>query len=374
MRILHICLSGNYIDGWGYQDNLLPQYLTLEGVKNVVVASANKFPAYLSPDKTEEIKMKGSRYEYEGVGIRRIKTFNPTSSLAFAPALYRSLCLEKPDVIFHHGVSFSTFPAVRRYARKHHVVVLVDNHADEINLSKSKLWVLLYHRIVNRLSCRRISPYVARFYGVSPARCDFLTAYYKIPSSRVFLLPIGADVCLAEKLPSKMVLREKYGFGQNDSIIVSGGKMGIDKGTDVLIKAVEESGRKLILFGQFSDQQTQVLANQSLYTFVYGWCNRQETLELLKLADVACWPVHHTTLYEDAVAVGTPLLVRKSGNASHLLNGNGLWTSTFSLKNDINAFFAMNQATLEVAAVKMRNQISYITVARQVLEDSILVK
>ena len=38
---------------------------------------------------------------------------------------------------------------------------------------------------------------------------------------------------------------------------------------------------------------------------------------LLKMADVACWPWLHTTLIEDSVASGTPLVVKMSDNVSH---------------------------------------------------------
>ena len=62
----------------------------------------------------------------------------------------------------------------------------------------------------------------------------------------------------------------------------------------------------------------------SNYTWVkrFGWCDRSTTLSFLKLADAACWPWLHTTLIEDSVAVGTPLIVKMSDNVSHFAKEN----------------------------------------------------
>lgn len=369
MRILHICLSGNYIDGWGYQDNLLPQYLSIVGTENVVVASENHFPSYLPVAKIEEIKAKGVEYGFEGVRVLRIPTKNPTESLAFAPSLYKTICKVAPDVIFHHDVVFSTLEVVRKYVRKHSVTLFVDSHADELNISHNATWRIIYHRIANRLACHRILPYVKTFYGVSPGRCAFLKKYYSIPSDKVSLLPIGADDILAKQIPSKNEVRRKYGFAENDRIVVSGGKMGKDKGTDVLITVAESIPCKLVLFGSFSDEKTRNMAEESPCTKIWGWCDRIHTLELLRLADVACWPVHHTTLIEDAVSVETPLLVRHTGNTSHLVDGNGLWTSLNSLPSDLKSFFSIDAILLAKAAKKKKEEISYSTIAQKIISD-----
>ena len=38
-----------------------------------------------------------------------------------------------------------------------------------------------------------INPYVNKFYGVLPARVDFLINEYKLPKNKVELLVMGAD-------------------------------------------------------------------------------------------------------------------------------------------------------------------------------------
>ena len=368
-RIVHICLSGQYIDGWGYQENLLPAYLQEEGTENIVVCSSNVFPPNVPAATVRDIKARGDDYYCGSVRIVRIRTVGISSSLAIAPKLFRTLKELSPDVVFHHDVIFSTLVPAVRFSSRHGAVLLVDNHADDLNVSSNPVWRFVYHRILNRLACRLADRTVRKYYGVSPLRCDFLKEQYGIPDSKIALLPIGADVREADRLASKQDLRAEYGFGESDRIVVSGGKMGAGKGTDTLIKAVEGSGRKLILFGSFTDERTREMAAGSSSTTVFGWCDRRKALELLKLADLACWPVHHTTLYEDAVSVGTPLLVRRSGNAGHLVAGNGGWTSTDTLREDIDRFFTTDMQAASEAAAAVRDRISYTAVAGKILED-----
>ena len=39
MIILHICPSGPFTDGWGYQENLLAKQQSLEGHKVIILAT-----------------------------------------------------------------------------------------------------------------------------------------------------------------------------------------------------------------------------------------------------------------------------------------------------------------------------------------------
>ncbi len=156
--------------------------------------------------------------------------------------------------------------------------------------------------------------------------------------------------------------------------------MGKDKGTDNLIDAVEELQKdypqlKLVLFGRFDDEETQAQANHSLITLVYGWCNRVKTLELLKMADVACWPIHHTTLIEDAVSVRTPLILRKTGTTEHLIDGNGVWVENGTkeeIKKALVHIIAQNELEKKKmfhSCEKMKQIISYHTISKKVIND-----
>ena len=381
MRIVHICISAPYIDGWGYQENLLPRYLQKLGVDNHVIASRNDFPAYLTPEDKAAIVAKREDYQVDGIHVRRIKTKQLTTSLLVTKGLSKVLDEINPDVIFHHNFNCTSLVEAARYAKRKKIPFVVDNHADVINISHNKLWALVYYRLLIGLSCKLIRGTITVAYGVTQARCDFMHQWYGIPNDKIKLLPIGADTDLADAIPSKESLRKKYGYQKDDFIVVSGGKMGAAKGTHQLINVIDGlksafQNIRLVLFGAFEDNDTLLLAKNNDVVSVYGWCDREKTLELLKMADVACWPVHHTTLIEDAVSVCTPIIVRRTGNTEHLVEGNGAWVDEVtmeSLKSAILSFLSNQDEAqrnlLQSACEKMKNAISYDTIADKLLKD-----
>lgn len=380
MKIAHISISAPFIDSWGYQENLLTRYLQDEGVQNYIIASANDFPSYLKQEVIDEIKAKGTTYDLDGIVVRRIPTKKVSTSMAITHGLMDVLKEIQPDAIFHHNLNCTSMPVAARYARKHGIKMVVDNHADPINMTRNKLWAFIYYRILTGTSVKLHQKDIYKAYGVTHSRCDFIHDYYGLTRRKIDFLPIGADVKQADRIAAKEELRIKYCFGVNDFVVVSGGKMGKGKGTDHLIAAAEGLAKeypliRLVLFGRFEDAETEAQAKGSPVTQVHGWCDRQKTLELLKMADVACWPIHHTTLIEDAVSVCTPVINRKTGTTEHLIDGNGVWTQDGSVESLRKALLSMlNQTEQEreamaEACMRKREEISYVTVANKLIKD-----
>lgn len=380
MKIVHISISGPFIDGWGYQENLLPQYLQKVGVQNYIVASSNDFPNYLKSEVAEEIKAKGNKYTLDGIVVCRIPTKKISTSFIYPRGLKEVLKEIQPDVIFHHNLNCTSMPIAARYAKKHGIPMVVDNHADTINMTKNKLWIWFYYKFLIGVSCKLYQKQIYKAYGVTHARCDFIHDYYGLTRKKIDFLPIGADIDVADTISPKAELREKYGFNDTDFVVVTGGKMGKGKGTDLLINAAEALHKlyprlKLVLFGLFENNNVKKQAEQSTVTTVHGWCDRIKTLELLKMADVACWPIHHTTLIEDAVSVCTPIINRKTDTTEHLVDGNGVWlekSSEEEIKDAILHLMDLNEQQkeeLRLACEKKRENISYNTLAKKLLID-----
>ena len=380
MKIVHISISAPFIDGWGYQENLLSRYLQKAGTDNYIIASATDFPKYLKQEVVNEIKSKGTNYKLDGIIVRRIATKRISASFVYTKGLNGVLEEIHPDVIIHHNINCTSMPICARYAKKNGIPMVCDNHADNINMSRNKLWVWLYYKLLTGGACKIYKNQIYRAYGVTHSRCDFIHEYYGLSREKIDFLPIGADVDEADTITTKDELRIKYGFSSTEFVVVSGGKMGKDKGTDQLIKAVECLHQtypkfKLVLFGHFEDEETIVQAEGSEVTTVYGWCDRIKTLELLKMADVACWPIHHTTLIEDAVSVCTPIINRKTGTSEHLINGNGFGINTGTkvelegaLSNILN-LSEEEKMMMYDACIRMRQTISYHTIAAKLLQD-----
>lgn len=324
MKIVHITES--YIEGWGYQENLLPLYQKREGHDVVVVSNNNHLvDIHNRPDLIEEIVARGNEYWYDGIKIYKIETMLNISSNTsfFCKGLYEVLVKENPELIFHHNVGMATLSVAARYKKSHPGTKLyVDNHADWINESKNRLWHFLFYDFAAPLQVRKLGDIVDYYIGVSPLRCEYLKKVYRVPQRKIRFLPIGCDTEQANQVKnSPKELRAEYGIPSESFVVVSGGKIDRSKGTLELIEACNNLRKKgkdvrLVLFGKI-DEEVGSEAEQYDWVKRMGWCDRLTTLSLLKMADVACWPWLHTTLIEDSIAAGTPLLVKMSDNVSH---------------------------------------------------------
>lgn len=378
MRIVHLCGTA-YIDNWGYQDNLLPQYQAELGHEVHVIAPGNRFPRFIKQEERDSITAKGSTYTIGNVHIHRISTYIHTNNFSFIYlGLFRKLVQLHPDMIFNHGVAAPLLSKATLYKCLHkHVKLVIDNHADYINCSKNKIWRSLYIKGFERIVATLCSPFITKAYGVTKMRCDYLCDVYGFSRNKVKLLPIGADTNLVKSITlSKEELKNKYHIYANHKVIISGGKMGTHKGTESLIKAFQKlrlhkQDVNLILFGVFEDKETECLALNTDGVINFGWCDRKTTLELLKLADIACWPIHHTTLIEDAVACSTPLILRKTGNTEHLIDGNGIFVSEGRLEDLLPAICEIlsNYNKYHNSALLLSDKYSYSSISKVVIND-----
>ena len=336
----------------------------------------------LSVNEIAEIQSKGKSYKIGNTTIIRIPTKAYTSNCLSSRGLYKTLEDIAPNAILHHNINPTTMIIASRYASKYQIPILCDSHVDEINVSKNKLWFIAYYKVLVRLATLFCRNNITKFYGVTPSRCDFIEKYYKVPKDKIALLPIGADTESSNKIEIKERLRAKYAYNISDFIIISGGKMGQYKGTNNLIEAVDSIRKKyetlnvkLILFGSFEDNFTKEIAEGKDFIDIYGWCDRKKSLELLKLSDIACWPIHHTTLIEDAISVNTPIVTRKTRTTCHLIDGNGFWLNngdTYEIELSLEKLLSKTSSQmkeLKEACDKKKEVISYLTIAKTIIND-----
>lgn len=333
MKILHVCLGERYVDGYGYQENIITKIHKQMGYEVYVLASTltliEQKPAFVKPN--EYIN------EY-GIPIKRIP-YVPWLPIGVASKLrlYRNTyeCVNKirPDIIFIHGASFMDVRKVAKYAKKHPVTIFVDNHGDYINSGKNWVSRNLLHRGVYRWCYKQIIPYTKKFYGTLPIRCKYLSDVYGVPEEKIELLPMGIDLSNLKDI-DRTTLRKKmrveYGYRENDFVIIMGGKLEKRKNTIDLIKAVVSIGKpdvKLFLFGSISDnikEEAKDLIEKHKEIVTYGgWAKWDEIYKYLLVGDVCIFPGTHSAIWEQAVGIGMPCIFKRWENITHVdLGGN----------------------------------------------------
>lgn len=326
MRICHLCLNGPYNEGWNYQENILPKYHALQG---------NDVYQIVTPYIWEGTQLKESTdKEYineHGVHIYRCyakKGLIGGTRFNRYPEVYSLLEKINPEILFIHDVQCLDMRTVAKYLKKHpHCIVYADNHSDFSNSARNLVSKNIIHKIIWKRMANIIEPYVRKFYGVLPARVDFLIDVYGLPKDKVELLVMGADdeiVNDAVKLGNIIKTRREFNISEKDFLIVTGGKINSSRPETIeLMKAVSEiniPNIKLLVFGTVSNElKAEFDKCCSLKNIVYvGWQESRKTYYLMAAADLIVFPGLHSVMWEQSVAVGVPGLFRKISGFEHI--------------------------------------------------------
>ena len=373
MKIVHICFSSPFVEGQGYQENILPQYQVLDGDEVYVIS----YNFIYNSNHWKHIPIGKTRYN--NVNIIRLRYNRLGWGIIIPKGLYRTLKGIKPDIIMNHGITPISLPICAYYVSKNkNCKLIADNHADPINCNQNKFIKLLLYKGFISITQKVIIKYIDRYYGVTKLRCIFLEEMFGIPRNKIGLIPISGDIELSNTIDKKEVLRKKYELDKKLFYIICGGKLSMEKGISVLTNTIQKLRQEgfpieLILFGSFSDKVTENFIQQFNFIKFMNWCDRIKTLELLKLSDIAIWPVHHTTLCEDAVSVGTPLILKETGNTEHLIKGNGVFIKNCTEEDLRTAILYIydehNKNKISNACIKMKDILNYHTVANTIKTD-----
>ena len=194
MRILHIILSV-FTEEMSYQENLLPKYHAKDGHEVIILTSCYEIDTtgltlFTPPvDKILSDGIRIVRMDYHKI----INTFI-TRTIKKVDGIFQFIKLLLPDIIFFHGPQSIELLTVVKYIKDNpHVKLFIDNHADLINSASNFISLNILHKILWKYVAKKAEPYASKFYGVLPARVDFLINIYSISKKKCELLGLGAD-------------------------------------------------------------------------------------------------------------------------------------------------------------------------------------
>ena len=130
MQITHICLAASYVEGFGYQENILPQFHAAMGYEVTILTSDYIFNSkYEKKDRDKKDYI--NEYGIHVVTLPRSTRYGYYSRFGDfegIPEMLSELC---PDIIFVHGGQFVALKDVINYCKKHKDVKLfIDQHGD----------------------------------------------------------------------------------------------------------------------------------------------------------------------------------------------------------------------------------------------------
>ena len=380
MRILHCCLACFYIDNYSYQENILPRYHKLMGHEVKIVASTESFDKngrityidakrYMNEDGIEVVRLPYVAY-IPDKAVKKLRRYK---------GLWEELNSFKPDFIFIHDIQFLDIDIIRKYAKKHTVKIVADCHADFSNSARNFISRKVLHGIVYKHCAHLIEPYVTKFYGVLPARVDFLKNVYKLPAKKVDLLVMGSeDVKAEEAMNPERISRNrvKYGVAPSDFVIVFGGKIDKHK-TQVLmlmdaVNTMEDKNVKLLVFGSIIPDLKKAVEDRCSDRVKYiGWATSDQSYDYFGMADVVCFPGRHSVYWEQVAGMGIPLIVKRWDGTTHVnVGGNVLFLDSDGVADIQDAIKKVKDSysTFKQAAVQSKSTFMYSKIAERCIE------
>lgn len=323
MKIVMLC--DFYQESLEYQEQLCARFYVRHGHDVTVVTSTHESVFDYMADRHDN-RRPARTYEHAGVKIvrlpyrynivHRLKAFRPIDDLLEA---------EQPDLIFLHDIMLNA-PDCIRYLRRHpRARMIMDYHADYSNSGKNLVSRAILHGVCRKWFLDRARPHLSRIFPIVPASATFLHEIYKVPFSEMELLPLGADTEAAAAVlasDARQRVRTALGIEANDIVLFTGGKLTPAKRTDMLIAAVgglTSPRLHVVIVGETGEAhaaygaELRQMAARAARVHMVGWLNQQGLLDHLAAADLAVFPASQSILWQQAIAMGLPLIVGDTG-------------------------------------------------------------
>ncbi len=379
MRLVYIKLINSYSDKLTYQENVLPPRFVSMGYETHILVSPR--------ENTDKGVIERNPCEYinnYGVHVHVIpfsKHFKHISKkFDYYDSLYNILEELKPDFIFSHSVQYLSFSSLGKYKRHHpEVTIVADNHADHIitplnNIKRKFIQKFLFGTII-----KQQEKYIDKFYGVSPSRAEYLYKVYGVNPNKIAVIPQMGDDNVIKKYDhaiERSELCDKYNLDEKN-VIITFGAGNIDKKKNLLplVEATEHFPNfELVIFGAFSNDVQSIMQSHLKKSNIHfiGKLNGENIYKLLIASDIAIYPGQHSVLWDNTVACGTPLCVRKWEGMDYFdISGNCIYLSDGTTNEIVNVLKEISEknlvSSMREAAIAAKISFSATEIAKRII-------
>lgn len=318
MRVLHLCLSCFYIDGYQYQENILPKIHKEQGHDVKIIASTETFidNMHLGHTKpgtyTTEYGVSITRLPYKGVLGNRVN-----SKLRYYRGLYHEIDSFRPDIIMSHDISYGSIDEVIDYVKRHEDVILyADCHADANNSGRSVVSKYVLHRAFYRAHIKKAEPYIKKLLYISEETRQFIIENYRFDEEKLEFYPLGGIIPSVEEYnENRAKKRRELHLDEDDILILHSGKLDKNKKTIELLNAflsIEEPKIRLAVIGSLGEdiekKARELMQHDPRIAFL-GWKTSEELQEYLCACDIYAQPGTQSATMQQAVCAGCALIL-----------------------------------------------------------------
>lgn len=362
MRILHLCLSNFYVDGFSYQENELVQQHVQDGHEVEVIASTE----IIRPDGTLG-HVTPQRYlgtdgaMVERLPYRRLAPRALMAKLRMHPDVYRRIAAFRPDAILFHCACGWEIRTAARYVRDNpHVKLYIDSHEDFVNSARSWASKWLLHYAYYRPILLSSLDAVRKVLPVSISCLEFLRDFYGVPPEQLEFFPLGGVVPEDDAyFEARGRVRAELGFTDTDIMVVQSGKI---DATKKLVEALEafadvpDSRLRFVVPGLIQPDvaaRVQELVNADPRIRLLGWKTADELRAILSAADVYCQPGTQSATMQMAVSNRCAIILDDIASHQPYLDGNGWLVGRERSLHD--AFRALSENSTALPAMQAQS-------------------
>jgi glycosyltransferase involved in cell wall biosynthesis len=330
LRIVHV--MSYFQPKLGYQEYYLAREQQRMGHDVCVITSDRFFPSQ-SFSKTfgDVLKSRtvgyGDSVEY-GVRVVRLPCFFEFRDQIFVRGLRTALIAFNPNVIYVHDEisQFALVSFIHKVFFK--VPVVMDVHADYVNMSKAFLRRFVFHVLSKNPVYRALFKKSDAFVAISADSKRWLSNEFGVDENEITVVPLGANVELfSPNEVQRQLMRKKYQLG--DSVVfVYAGKLIPGKDVELLLEAAARLVQKgldvkvLVVGGGPESYQSMLrdfvekLRIRDVVVFV-SYVDKKDLPSYYNAADVGVWPGDPSITILEAMAVGLPVVLSVLENTSH---------------------------------------------------------
>lgn len=267
MKILHCCLSNFFIDGFGYQENIISKINQYDGNDVLIIASRENYV-----DGKLQLTNSGTYINEYGVRIIRLPYYRFGSErlqrkLRVFPTFRNELYSYRPDVVLFHGTCGFELLTLQKYKIDHpEVRVYVDSHEDYHNsartwLSRNTLYRFWYTPII-----RQTYKSFDKILYISEETKEFLVSLFGLDANMLEYFPLGGTIPSDDEyLEQRKRTRTILGCSDNTILCIHSGKLLPRKRTDIALDGFmhcDKSDLKLIIIGRADNDINRDLKQQ----------------------------------------------------------------------------------------------------------------
>lgn len=345
MRILHLCLACFYIDGYNYQENVLPRVDLMQGHDVMIIASTetyidNRVLGYVEP---------ADYYTQEGIHIVRLPykrrfTEQLSRKIRAYQGLYQHIREFDPDIIFSHDLCFESITDVIRYLGSHpRVRFFADTHTSALNSGRSWISLCILHKMIYRSFIKKALPFLEKYFYIGLEEKFFSVRHYHVPEAIMDFFPLGGIIPSDYEYNNwRKEKRMELGIEEDRLLFIHSGKLNPPKRTVDLLQAFISSRNSkayMIVVGSIATDDAEYkkeledLLNSSGVMYL-GWKSGEELRHYLCAADVYCQPGSVSATLQQAICCGCVAMTSKHSTYEYIdsIYHNFLWAET---QNDI---------------------------------------